>query len=489
MSSEQVSRPPERWARFRFSIVGPLLAAPATRGELQAELKGLSEKLWRHPITGEPVRFGLSTIQRWYYTALAERTDPVGALRRKPRRDRGQTVALNEPLRQTLRAQYDSHPSWSYQLHRDNLAVLVEEHPELGPMPSYASVRRFMKRSGLIKKRRRRGAEKHGAPQQAEERFEHREVRSFEAEYTNSLWHLDFHHGSLKVLTPKGEWVTPRLLAMLDDYSRLICHAQWYLGETTEELVHGLAQSFLKRGLPRALMTDNGSAMVAAETRQGLLRLGIHHRTTLPYSPYQNAKQEVFWAQVEGRLMSMLENYTELNLSFLNEATQAWVELEYQRAFHSEIAQSPLERFLQGPSVARDCPNMQELRFAFGQETSRLQRFSDGTLTLEGIRFELPSRFRHFQRIYLRYASWDFTHVYLIDERTGDCITRIYPLDKTNNADGRRRTLENKPPPDNNSPPQPEVAPLLNKLIEQYRQTGLPPAYLPITNLKSQEDS
>ncbi len=52
----------------------------------------------------------------------------------------------------------------------------------------------------------------------------------------------------------------------------------------------------MKRGLPRALMTDNGAAMLAEETRQGLSRLAIVHETTLPYSPYQNGKQEVFWA-------------------------------------------------------------------------------------------------------------------------------------------------------------------------------------------------
>jgi transposase InsO family protein len=62
-----------------------------------------------------------------------------------------------------------------------------------------------------------------------------------------------------------------------------------------------------QRGLPRSLMTDNGSAMLADETRHGLARLGIVHETTLPHSPYQNAKQESFWAQLEGRFVAMLE--------------------------------------------------------------------------------------------------------------------------------------------------------------------------------------
>jgi putative transposase len=146
------------------------------------------------------------------------------------------------------------------------------------------------------------------------------EVRSFEIAYVHGLWHLDFHHGSRKVLTREGRWTTPLLLGVLDDCSRLACHVQWYLEETAENLVHGLCQAFQKRALPRALMTDNGSAMLAEEVRRGLHDLSILHETTLPYSPYQNAKQEVFWATVEGRLISMLDGLEELTLDLLNEA-------------------------------------------------------------------------------------------------------------------------------------------------------------------------
>ena len=268
MRNQEQSRSQQRWAQLRFSVVGPLLASPPLRGELRKELERLSEKLWRHPTSGEPTRFSLSTIERWFYTARAERDDPVRVLERKPRHDLGRQRSLSDSFRQALLAQYRDHSSWSYQLHYENLKVVVEQDPSLGSMPSYASVRRFMKRHGLRKKPRRR---KSGPGlEQAEQKLASREVRSFEVEHVNALWHLDFHHGSLKVLTARGEWVRPLLLAIVDDCSRLVCHLQWYLGETAEELVHGLIQAFLKRGLPRALMTDNGPAMLAAEVREGL---------------------------------------------------------------------------------------------------------------------------------------------------------------------------------------------------------------------------
>jgi len=40
----------------------------------------------------------------------------------------------------------------------------------------------------------------------------------------------------------------------------------------------------------------------------------------------------------------------------------------------------------------------------FRQETTRTQRKSDGTVSLEGLRFEIPGRFRHFERVTLLYA-------------------------------------------------------------------------------------
>ena len=85
--------------------------------------------------------------------------------------------------------------------------------------------------------------------------------------------------------------------------------------------------------------------MVAEEVTEGLLRLGIVHERTLPYSPYQNGKQEAFWGTLEGRLLNMLDGAVELTLEFLNQATQAWMEIEYNRALHRETSCAPVERF------------------------------------------------------------------------------------------------------------------------------------------------
>lgn len=473
----QIFRSHERWAHFRFSVIGSLLAAPAARGELQHQLQELAAQKWRHPLSGQWILLGRSTIERWYYKALHCKSGPVEVLKRKIRSDQGQHPALGPKLAQLLASQYRQHPSWSYQLHTDNLAVLVEQQTELGPMPAYISVLRYMKSHGLFKRPRRGPVHSPGA-QAAERRYEAREIRSYESEYVNALWHLDFHHGGLRVLLAKGQWVYPLLLGVLDDRSRLCCHAQWYLAEAAEDLCHGLSQAFQKRSLPRALMTDNGSAMLATETTQGLSRLSVLHETTLPFSPYQNGKQESFWNQIEGRLLPMLEGVADLTLDQLNEATLAWVELEYNRKVHSETGQTPLHRFLNDKDVGRPCPDTEKLKLAFTTEVQRTQRRSDGTLSLEGIRFEIPSRYAHLERLCVRYASWDLSWVYLSDLKTGAILCRLYPQDKKKNTEGLRAPktpLVSSPDP----VATPGLAPLLKKIIQQYATTGLPPAYLP----------
>lgn len=479
----------DRWARLRFAIIGPLLAAPPEPGDLQGMLARLAAQHWRHPVTSESVQFALSTIERWFYAAKNARTDPVGALRRSVRKDAGHQRSLSALLAQALHAQYQAHPSWTAQLLYDNLAVHVAENATLGPLPSYASVRRYLKAHGLFRKARRPLRFTAGSAAAAE-RLANVEVRSFESPYTNALWHADYHHGKHPVLSRTGAWQLPVLLGFIDDHSRLACHLQWYLEETAETFVHGLSQALQKRALPRALMTDNGSPMLAGEVQAGLHTLGIVHETTLPYSPYQNAKQESFWGGVEARLMAMLESCAELTLAGLNEATQAWVELEYNRTRHSELGCAPLVRYRDGSEVGRDSPDSETLRRAFRAEVVRTQRRSDGTFTLDGKRFEVPSRFRHIERLTLRYARWDLSTVDLIDPRSGTRLSALYPLDKTANANGQRRavTHASTAPITTDATPATTIAPLLSKLMADYAATGLPPAYLPHTPTDDQDD-
>jgi transposase InsO family protein len=464
-----------RWARLRLQIIGSLLASPPSPGELGRRLSELAALGYVHPATGERVHFGQSTIEHWYYAAKNNPNDPIRALERKVHAGAGKQPSISAKLGEAIAAQYRAHPRWSYQLHQDNLKAQARVDPGLGPVPSRVTVARYMKAHAMVRSRSKKNVV------QMTRGLVPRETRSFEVSHVGALLHLDFHAGSRRVLSPQGERIEVRLFGMLDDFSRLGCHLQWYSGpgERTEALVHGMSQGLQKRGLPRGLMTDGGGAMIADETTEGLARLSIVHYKILANSPEQNAKQENFWSQVEGRLMAMLEGEKHLTLELLNRATLAWLELEYNRKEHSEIGTTPLERFLTGPSVLRPCPSSDQLRRAFRCQELRTQRRSDGTLTVGGVRYEIPSRYRTIVRPTVRYASWDLSSVEMVDARTGVLLATLLPIDKQKNADGKRRPLEAAP--DLGPEPAPSgVAPLLRELMAEYAATGLPPAYVPL---------
>lgn len=101
----------------------------------------------------------------------------------------------------------------------------------------------------------------------------------------------------------------------------------------------------------------------------------------------------------------------------------------------------------------------------------------------------MPGRFRHFPRLHIRYQSFDLTVAYLVDKKTGQLLSPIYPQDKVKNAAGFRRIKEfpnqEIPPPRQTADP---VPPLLKKLLADYAATGLPPAYLPKDEMSEQEE-
>ena len=122
----------------------------------------------------------------------------------------------------------------------------------------------------------------------------------------------------------------------------------------------------------------------------------------------------------------------------------------------------------------------------------RRQRRSDGTCSLEGKRFEIPSRFGKLEYVTLSYARWDLSNVELIDPDTGVVLSRVYPLDKQANASGVRRARESAHNPVHLLSEQPEfeeasvcavdeqgLSPLMRKHVREYAATGKPPGFIP----------
>jgi len=128
------------------------------------------------------------------------------------------------------------------------------------------------------------------------------------------------------------------------------------------------------------------------------------------------------------------------------------------------------------------------LQFCFTVQQRRSQRKSDGTIQIDGVRFEVPSRFGHIQHLWVRYQSWDLSHAFLVDRNTGNLLAKIYPQDKHKNADGLRKPRNLPAPLPKNTDIDNPIPPLLRKILSDYAASGLPPAYLPKNDEKDNDD-
>ena len=284
-------------------------------------------------------------------------------------------------------------------------------------MPSYTSVRRFMRAQGLSRQRRRERLARSRWPQPPPGgRARGAQLRG---RAHHGLWHPDFHDGSRKVLTARGRWVTPQLVACSTTTPASAVTRSGISMRSAEARARARARR-LKRGLPRALMTDNGSAMKAAEIREGLELRSASWTPTLRVRPEQNAKREVFWAQVEGRLMAMLEGVADLTLELLNEATEAWVEREYNRA--AALARSARRRWRAtsaGPTWAGRVRRATSCGVPFAARPAHAAAERRHAHACGAGASRCRPACRHVERLRLRYARWDLRHVDVVDARTG----------------------------------------------------------------------
>jgi hypothetical protein len=206
--------------------------------------------------------------------------------------------------------------------------------------------------------------------------------RRFEAELPNDLWQSDVMHGPAVVVDGKNR--KAYLIAFLDDMSRLICHAQFYLSENLNSYLDALRQALLTRGLPRKLYVDNGPAFRSFHLHQITASLGIALIHAKPYQPQGKGKIERFFRTVRSDFLPTLSAKT---LADLNTALDRWLREVYHNREHSSTGESPLKRFAAHSECLRAAPK--DLQDHFRQQARR-RVAKDRTVALAGRLYEAP---------------------------------------------------------------------------------------------------
>lgn len=352
----------EKMAMFRFGVISPLIGLRRTRkGERENILKELTESEWQIPGSGRSY-ISRSTILSWV-KAYEESGKRIESLHPKSREDKGQARSMNKDIQQMLLNLRKEKPEVTV-----TMLMKIAKQRKLIPLDfsaSISSIYRFLNRY------------------KDDLSIPKINTRKFEAELPNDLWQSDCMHGPRVINGMKVR--KAYLLAFIDDHSRIIPHAEFYLNENLENYIECLQKALSKRGLPRKLYVDNGPSFKSHRLKYSTASLGIALIHATAYRPQGKGKIERFFRTVRQRFIPVLPS--RLTLKQLNEELISWINTEYHQSKHSSINQKPLERYLAHVHLLRTAPKDMSSYFRI-KCTRRV--LLDRTVSLNGNVFEAP---------------------------------------------------------------------------------------------------
>ena len=221
-------------AVFRFSVISDFIHAPdMSRQEKGRFMQDKCSRKWQVPFS-EKTRISRGTIERWI-RLYKESNGDLRSLYPHNRADQGRCRAMDEETCLLLTRLKTDMPSAT-------VPYLVERikrsYPEVRLNTS--TVYRFLHQQDLMHPKEKNPTDR----------------RKFEAELPNDLWQSDVMHGPK--VEVNGRWQKTYLIAVIDDHSRLIVYARFYLSENVASYLDALEKGLLQRGLPRKLYVDKG---------------------------------------------------------------------------------------------------------------------------------------------------------------------------------------------------------------------------------------
>jgi len=199
----------EEIALFRFGVIGDLVGTSRLEfGDAECLIKEKSEQRWNIPHS-QRTRIAASTIRAWV-RRYRRSGDQLASLRPDSRSDRGKRRKIDEETTLAIVRIRKEKPT----LPVTDLIRFLEKNELITPgIKLYpATVYRILREEGLNRKTMAKI-----------------DRRRFEAEYPNDIWQSDIMHGPQVKVGDKLR--KSYLIAFIDDHSRLLPQAEFYLNE------------------------------------------------------------------------------------------------------------------------------------------------------------------------------------------------------------------------------------------------------------------
>jgi len=349
-------------AVFRFGVISDFVTgAQMSRAEKRRLMRDKCARKWQIPFS-EKTSLSIGTINRWCRLYKDSNGD-LKSLHPQNRCDQGKSRAMDEDTCLGLLSLKKEMPKVTVPILLEEMEArnLITHGTEL----KQTTVYRFLNQHGMMTQ-----------ISKPEDR------RKFEADSPNDLWQSDVMHGPK--IDVNGKLRKTYLIAIIDDHSRLIPHAEFYLSEALALYLDTLEQAFSKRGLPRKLYVDNGPAFRSKHLEYITASLNVALIHARPYKPQGKGKIERWFKTVRTNFLPRFKGHT---LSELNESLDLWVNDIYHRKKHGATGQTPFQRFTSNMQCLRSGP--ENLRDYF-RKVARRKVAKDRTITFKGKLYEAP---------------------------------------------------------------------------------------------------
>jgi len=348
-------------AVFRYSVIHEFVGGINLEyGQKQKLLRVKCARKWSIPFS-EKTSISESTILRWI-RLYKDSYGKLESLYPKGRSDRGQQRSLDKETCLELIQMRQEFPEETVPFIVKTMKKrgLIFQNKDL----SLTTIYRFFHRNNLMRKTQM-----------------NKDRRKYEAQMPNDIWQSDVMHGPRLLIDGKNK--KTYLIAFIDDHSRLIVHGCFYASESTAAFITAFEQALLKRGLPRKLYVDNGSAYKSRLLMYASASLGIALIHAKPAQPQGKGKIERVFRTIRSQF---LPGFTGRTLEEINQSFEEWL-VEYHERKHSSTGQSPISRFIDNIECVRSAP--QNLRDHF-RKVARRRVNKDRSVVLDRIMYEAP---------------------------------------------------------------------------------------------------
>lgn len=397
-------------AYLKMRVLGAIDSSPGKNS--QQRIENVSKLIFTDE-NGNPRKFTWRTIATWLYRY---RKHGITGVTNQARRDKGKTrkvtpeellEAVNTALPHFRNSQFNKMQIYRFCIEKGAL-----RKEQIAQTTFY----RFIKEYNLLKN---------------DDAANNKMRLAFAMQYANQLWQADTMFGPY--VTNLGAHKQTKLIAFIDDASRVVCHGEFFFEENVDTLIKALKAAFYKRGIPEQLYVDNGSIYCSQEITLICCRIGCILRHTPLRDGSAKGKIERFFRRVRDQFLS--RNLDLSSLEVLNRQFSLWLEDEYNCSLHSSLGMKPIDRFgldlarikFLPPSEAND-----ELFFAEEDRTVK----KDNTFSFKSIRYETPVDLRE-KQIQIRFERSTCSRVviYYKQQRIGEAK----PLDAVANGILRRK--------------------------------------------------